>query len=373
MSSALELGLYLHVPFCRTRCHWCAFASEVGAQRSGPWLERILNQLHQPPNDNARWATVYLGGGTPTLLSPDQLDRLLAAVAPRLQPGAEVTLEANPESLTAEHLTVLAQRHGTRLSLGIQSFNETLLERHGRATRTVHLEAARRLVARWPGQLSLDLICGLGGQTAAGQRRDLETALEWKPDHVSWYSLSVETGTPLSRSLSQGTAGLPSEDESALWWLEGRDRLEAAGLGQYEVSNFARAGAESRHNGRYWALEPWWGLGPSAASRLPRATGGFEYRTETSDLGSWLAGAEAEVEVPSQCDESKDRLLAGLRRTRGVEARPWLDLIPVTLARWSDRTTLAEGRLFLTRQAFPFLDAFLRDAFLELDERPEFR
>jgi len=361
------------VPFCRARCAWCAFASEVGAARTPQWLEHITRQLEDPPVPEARWASVYVGGGTPTLLEPRQLDQLLAAVSPRLAPGAEVTLEANPESLTTEHLAVFARRGGTRLSLGIQTFDHDLLVRYGRPTRRTHLDAAKELVARWPGQLSLDLICGLGGQTSEGQQHDLEEALTWRPDHVSWYSLTVEPGTPLGRAVQQGTAGLPSEDESARWWLEGARFLEAAGLPAYEVSNFGRPGAESVHNRRYWALEPWWGLGPSAVSFLPRSGGGFEYVTEPAALGDWLAGLAPQVEVPTALELAKDRLLAGLRQTAGVESGPWLDVLPLTVARWEGRAVAAHGRLFLTPEAFPFLDAFLRDAFAELDGRPEFR
>ena len=367
------LGLYLHVPFCRQRCAWCAFSSEVGAARAPEWLHRITDQLEDPPWSDARWSSVYVGGGTPTMLEPRQLDQLLAAVAPRLVPGAEVTLEANPESLTAEHLVVLGRRGGTRLSLGIQSFDQNLLARYGRPTRRTHFDTARQLVRRWPGLLSLDLICGLGGQSAEGQLRDLEEALTWEPDHVSWYSLTVEPGTPLDRAVKQGTAGLPSEDEAARWWLEGCRFLEAAGLSAYEVSNFSRPGAESVHNRRYWALEPWWGLGPSAVSFLPRLGGGFDYLKEPASLKSWLAGVPPEVEVPTPLELAKDRLLAGLRQTAGVASGPWVDLLPRTLARWSTRIMTGNGRLFLTGEAFPFLDAFLREAFAELDERPEFR
>jgi oxygen-independent coproporphyrinogen-3 oxidase len=301
------------------------------------------------------------------------LDRFLAAAGARLVPGAEVTLEANPESLTAEHLAVLGARGGTRLSLGIQTFDEELLVRHGRPTRRRHLDRVHRLVQDWPGQVSLDLICGLGGQTEAGQRRDLDEALSWGPDHLSFYALTVEPQTPLGRRAALGTAGLPDDDEAARWWLEGRDRLEAVGLAAYEVSNFARAGAESAHNRRYWALEPWWGVGPSAASFLPRPGGGFEYRTEPDLLSAWFAGAAAEVEIPTDRDLAKDRLLSGLRRTMGVEQEPWQDLLPRTLGQWEGQIVSADGRLFLSREAFPFLDAFLRAAFIELDERPEFR
>jgi oxygen-independent coproporphyrinogen-3 oxidase len=370
-----DLGLYIHVPFCRCKCDWCAFASEPGTPDPGPWLDRILGQLDQPPLADARWATVYLGGGTPSLLAPPDLDLLLTRVGDRLVPGAEVTMEANPESLTAEHLAVLGSRGATRLSLGIQTFDETILARHGRPTRRRHLDAARALVAGWSGSLSLDLICGLEGQTEAGQRRDVDEALDWNPDHLSFYSLTVEPGTPLARRVRHQGAALPADDVAAQWWLDGRDRLEADGLVAYEVSNFARPGAESVHNGRYWSLEPWWGLGPSATSLLPRLdphTAGFEYRTEPGRLSDWLAGRRPEVEVPSRLDGAKDALLAGLRRTKGVDAHPWVDLLAPTLARWTGHR-VENGRLFLTRQAFPFLDAFLRDAFTDLDERPEYR
>lgn len=368
----LPLGLYLHVPFCRRRCDWCAFASTEGTADSDRWLTLVLAQLAAPPIPEAKWATVYLGGGTPSLLTPGQLDRLLTAVGRNLVPGAEMTFEANPESLQADHLAVLAAHGGTRLSLGIQTFDERLLRLHHRPTRRSHLERARKLIGRWPGALSLDLICGLAGQTASGQMRDLEEALSWEPDHLSFYSLTLEPDTPLAKRAVRGTSELPEEDEASLWWLDGSRRIEAAGLIRYEVSNFARPGSESVHNQRYWALEPWWGLGPSAVSFLPGKEG-WEYRTETADLARWLAGEPPAVEVPSRLDLAKDRLLAGLRRISGVPESPWAGLLPETLSAWKGRTVRENHRLFLSAEAFPFLDAFLRDAFAELDERPEFR
>jgi len=286
-----------------------------------------------------------------------------------------VSFEANPESLEADHLAVLASRPGPRLrlSLGVQSFQEELLIRHGRPTRRAHLDRARALVEAWPGELSLDLIAGLEGQTGPGQAADLAEALAWEPDHLSFYSLIVEPSTPLGRRVAAGRARLPDDDEAAAWWLEGRRRLEAGGLAAYEVSNFARPGAEARHNLRYWNLEPWWGLGPSAASFLPRARGGVEYRTEAPTLGAWRAGRAPEVEVPTALELAKDRLLTGLRQTAGISSLPWTDLLPRTLGAWEGRARVEGGRLFLAPTAFPFLDAFLRQAFSELDDRPEFR
>ena len=294
------------------------------------------------------------------------------ALAPRLIPGAEVTLEANPESLNAEHLAVFQSRGGSRLSLGIQTFQEDILGCHGRPTRQRHLDAAKRLAAGWPGALSLDLICGLAGQTEAGQLRDIEEALSWNPHHISLYSLTLESGTVLAQQVSRGAAILPEENEADRWWLMGRDRLEEAGLGQYEVSNFARSGSESQHNSRYWALEPWWGLGPSAASFLD-ILGRPQYRTEPSSLESWLKGTAPEAEFPTPLELAKDRLLAGLRRTKGVERLPWADLLPQTREAWKGRFVEKKERLFLTREALPFLNSFLREAFAELDGRPEFR
>lgn len=335
-------------------------------------MDRIVEQLESPPWPDARWATVYVGGGTPSLLSADQWRQLLQAVAPRLAAGGEVTFEANPESLEAGHLEALASGSGTRLSLGIQSFQEAILVRHGRPTRRVHLDRAKALVAGWPGQLSLDLICGLEGQTEAGQRRDLEEAVGWQPEHLSFYSLTVEPGTPLHRRSSGGRRGLPPDDEAARWWLDGRDYLESVGLRAYEVSNFAVPGAESRHNQRYWELRPWWGVGPSAVSFLRGADTG-EYRTEPAALGRWLVGQAPEVEPVTRLELAKDTLLAGLRTTQGLEVAAWPRRLPRTLGRWQGRAVVQGNRLFLTREAFPFLDAFLREAFAELDESPEFR
>lgn len=370
-SSRLSVGLYLHVPFCRCKCDWCAFASEAGAPDAEPWLERIIGQI-VVQGDRYRWATVYLGGGTPSLLTPGQLDRLLAAVVPRRQTGAETTVEANPESLGEDHLAVLSARGVTRLSLGIQSFDEAILARHGRPTRKVHLDRARSLVRSWPGRLSLDLMAGLEGQTEAGQHQDLKTALDWEPDHLSFYPLGVEPETPLGRRVARGQARLPADDDTHRWWIEGRRFLEDHGYSAYEVSNFSRPGAESVHNRRYWALEPWLGLGPSAVSFLPEE-GRMVYRTESARLIDWMTGCPAVVEAPTALELAKDRLLAGLRRVEGVEASVWEPRIPGTLGRFGPGVGRAGGRLFLTPELFLTQDAFLRSAFAELDDHPEFR
>lgn len=363
------IGLYIHVPFCRAKCSWCAFCSVEGTGKTEAWLQRILVQLELT---SASWATVYIGGGTPSVLSPEQLDRLLTAVALCRIPDSEATVEANPESLTAGHLEVLEKHEVSRLSLGIQSYQEDILQRHGRPTRRHHLDQARRMVRSWSGSLSLDLICGLAGQTEAGQRYDLEQALDWNPDHISFYSLTLEDGTPLAHSLRTGQCRLPDEDDADSWWHEGVRFLENAGLRQYEVSNFSRPGRESVHNQRYWNLEPWLGLGPSAVSLLP-GEGGFEYWTETENLGEWLKGRPATVERPTPLEFAKDQLLSGLRQRGGVPSTPWLSLLPQTLEKWRGRVLVEKDRLFLSREAFLFLDAFLRQAFAELDERPEFR
>lgn len=369
------LGLYIHVPFCRKKCDWCAFFSRETCSE-GPWLQRILNSLDPSSlGEDVVFQTVYWGGGTPSLLSASALESVLDAISPSLSTTAELTFEANPESLNPDHLETLSRTSFARkrLSLGIQTFHETILASHGRPTRKDHLTRARSLCRDWSGEVSLDLICGLAGQTTESQWQDLDEALSWEPHHISWYSLTVEPETRLGRRVQSGLVKLPAEDLAAQWWIDGADYLENHGLSRYEISNFAAPGFESEHNTRYWTMKPWWGLGPSAVSLLPDGNGRYEYRTEPPDWEHWLRGDAPDVERPTRLEFAKDELMVGLRLRNGVPANVWAQRLARTIAECSSMVKIQDGRLFLMPQAFPFLDSFLRRAFSELDDWPEFQ
>jgi oxygen-independent coproporphyrinogen-3 oxidase len=274
-------GIYLHVPFCATRCGYCDFntytASELkgGVSRSSYATQAIaeLRLARQVLGaDTGPVATVFVGGGTPTLLPPEELVRVLHAVDELfgLAPDAEVTTEANPESVDARALAVLREGGFTRLSLGMQSAVPSVLATLDR-THTPGRPAAAVVEARAAGfeQVSLDLIYGTPGESDADWDVTLEAALAAAPDHISAYGLIVEPGTRLAAQVRRGELPAPDEDTMAARYARTDDRLTAAGLHWYEVCNWAaRDDAACRHNLGYWDGGDWWGIGPGAHSHV---------------------------------------------------------------------------------------------------------
>ena len=276
-------GVYLHVPFCAVRCGYCDFntytATELGggasldayagtARSEIALADRVLRAAGLPAREVA---TVFVGGGTPTLLPVDDLVRLLDAVRETwgLAPGAEVTTEANPDSVTPDGLARLAAAGFTRVSFGMQSAVPHVL----RTLERTHDPARIPDVVRWASEaglrVSLDLIYGTPGETIDDWRRSLEVALATGVDHVSAYALVVEEGTRMAVQVRRGELTLPDEDDQAAKYELADDLLTAAGLRWYEVSNWARTPADaSRHNLGYWRGDDWWGIGPGAHSHV---------------------------------------------------------------------------------------------------------
>ncbi|MBS4751241.1 coproporphyrinogen III oxidase [Nocardioides sp. zg-ZUI104] len=276
-----DLGLYVHVPFCRVRCGYCDFntytATELGPGASRAsyadqavaevrLARRVLGDADVPVS------TVFLGGGTPTLLPAEDLRRMLRAIGEEfsLAPDAEVTTEANPDSVDLAYLSRLREAGYTRVSFGMQSavphVLATLDRTHDPERVPVVVDAAR---AAGFEQVSLDLIYGTPGESEQDWGRTLEAALACEPDHVSAYSLIVEDGTALARRVRRGELPMPDEDDLADKYVQADDRFAAAGLGWYEVSNWARdTAARCRHNLGYWRGASWWGVGPGAHSHV---------------------------------------------------------------------------------------------------------
>jgi oxygen-independent coproporphyrinogen-3 oxidase len=315
----------------------------------------------------SRVETVYIGGGTPTLLSPGQLDRLLqsvhrflaaadpaAAVSPGRGAVSEWTVEANPESLHPEHLDVCAARGVNRISLGLQSTQGGILSTLGRAAGAQECRAALELLrSRWEGQVNLDLISGAPGEDWPMLRRDLERATAQEPDHLSLYSLSLDDPDhPLARRCEPDT-----QDRL---WLRGCRWLEERSYRNYEISNFARPGRECRHNLRYWRLEPYLGVGPGAASTLPGDAGRGEGRvavlrlTNPRSIDAFLTGLAScwglEVEAVDAREFLLETLMMGLRLREGIASaalaecfgRPLQELLPELWTRWAGRGLVAE-------------------------------
>jgi oxygen-independent coproporphyrinogen-3 oxidase len=361
---------YIHVPFCAHRCGYCNFTLIAGRDDLiAAYLDALeleLARLDEPrPVD-----TLFIGGGTPTHLAPDQLERLLAIVRRwfLLADGGEFSIEANPFGFDADRVKILADYGVTRLSLGAQSFNAEklkLLERdHSPAEIARSVELARCKLS----SISLDLIFGAPGETLDAWRRDLASALELAPDHVSTYGLTFERGTTFWSRLTHGQLIRLDEELERTMYAEAIDSLGAAGYEHYEVSNFARLGHHCRHNEIYWAAEEYYAAGPGAARHIAGRRE-VNHRSTTTWLKRVLAGESpvAESETLSSEDRAREALVLGLRRMEGVDRREFaarsgfeIDaLVGRELARFVELGLLCDqaGRVRVTREGLFVSDA----------------
>jgi len=263
-------ALYIHIPFCTNKCHYCDFNSYVlKGQPVDDYLEALEREMEltvaaMPPQ---RIDTVFVGGGTPTVLTPPQMERFLAAVRRYfpLAPDVEFSMEANPGTTDPEKLAAMRAGGVNRISFGVQSFDNTLLERIGRIHNVddVYTSIANARAAGF-SNLSIDLMFGLPGQSVDKLRDSVARALELQLPHYSLYGLKVEENTLFHVMYERNELPLPPEDDELAMYMLLIERLEAAGYNHYEISNFAKKGYESRHNTTYWRNEPYYGLGAGA-------------------------------------------------------------------------------------------------------------
>lgn len=361
------LGLYIHIPFCKSKCIYCDFYSLPDAEE---WMDRYVSALCRQlaeiaPRTTAHQVdTVYFGGGTPSYLGKKRLRRIMKTVEKhyRIAKDAEITMEANPDSAGDWRVLRSLRRAGiNRISLGMQSADDGQLRTLGRphtfAQAGEAVAAARRARIK---NVSLDLIYGLPGQTLESWRDTLEKAAALEPEHLSCYGLQVEEGTPLWDM--QGELDLPDDDLQADMYLWTVERLAQLGYRQYEISNFARPGFESRHNLKYWTLGEYAGFGPGAHSDL----GGVRY-AYVKNLRTYCEGVETEGEILSENDRIPDRdrdieyIMLGLRTSKGLsrqefEYRFRMPFGPVQeiLEKFagSGRAVLRGGRWRLTPEGF---------------------
>jgi oxygen-independent coproporphyrinogen-3 oxidase len=334
------LGVYISIPFCRSKCTYCNFASGVyPASDHTRYVDRLIADMVSAPARASDLGvelpravdTVYLGGGTPSLLAPELIARLFASLRSKfdLQPDAEITVECAPGQIADGALEALVDAGVNRVSLGVQSFIDREAHESGRLHgRAVVLEDLRRLRAAGIPNLNVDLIAGLAGQTFASWDESLATLIECGIPHASVYMLEVDEDSRLGREMLSGGAryhaGLvPVDDAIAGMYETAVERLAAAGLVQYEISNFARPGFASRHNLRYWQRRPYLGLGLDASSMLCESggDGGYVLRSKTSDdLTGFLDRNEApETTWLSPDRQHEEAWFLGLRLNSGVE------------------------------------------------------
>ena len=379
------MELYIHIPFCRKKCRYCDFPSFAGCEHLMPaYVRRLTEEIRSRGEElgHPTLETVFMGGGTPSLLPPELLEAVFSAVRESfpLAADAEITSEANPGTLTREWLQCGVGQGINRLSLGMQAAQDRLTAMLGRIHRQEQVAESVAL-ARESGiaDLNLDLMFGLPGQTRADWRESLEAALSLAPCHLSCYGLIPEEGTPLLKDLEEGRLTLPPEEEERAMYDEALSLLAKQGLQQYEISNFALPGKECRHNLGYWTGAFYLGVGSSAASMLPDPTGEFFCLrpANPASLEDYLAGERGEIPKITREEARFETVMLGLRLTRGVREADFLSLHGISLESWCgpalERQTARgllehrEGYWHLTRQGMDLMNTVLVDIMEETD------
>lgn len=316
-------GIYLHIPFCRKRCYYCDFYKTTDFGHKFRLLKCLSQELRDraPELSTDKISTVYLGGGTPSVLQVDELKELLDTIrgSYQLENDAEITLEANPDDVTETKMRLLREAGYNRLSMGIQSFSDADLKRMNRRHNAV--QAANSVkAAKSSGfkNISIDLIYGLPSQSLDDWTRNVEMAVALEVEHISAYHLTYHEGTVFYDMLKKGFLKESPDELSLQQFLVLTDRLKQAGFEQYEISNFCQPGFHSRHNSSYWKGEKYMGIGPSAHS--------FDLKTRRWNVSSvtrYLAGIESgkpdfEAEVLTVQDRYNDYMITGLRTIWGI-------------------------------------------------------
>ncbi|MGH8960881.1 MAG: radical SAM family heme chaperone HemW [Jatrophihabitantaceae bacterium] len=379
-SARVPFGVYVHIPFCQTRCGYCDFntytATELGSGVSrGGYADTVLSEIRlagdvldgRPPIAS----TIFFGGGTPTLLPAEHLGLIITEIRETfgLAPDAEISTEANPETVTPGYLAKLREAGFNRISIGMQSAVPHVLEVLDRQHRPGRPEqAAAEARAAGFEHVNLDLIYGAPHETDEDWQASLDAALAASPDHISAYALVVEQGTPLARQVAQGVVPAPDDDVLADRYVMADETLQAAGLDWYEVSNWARSdAARCRHNELYWSDANWWGLGPGAHSHVSGV------RWWNVKHPSRYAAALASGVSPAAGRESLDeqarfteKVMLGVRRREGlaISALPAATAaVAPQLANWGliEHGGVNDGRIVLTQRGRLLADAVVRE------------
>ncbi|GIV37690.1 MAG: coproporphyrinogen III oxidase [Cyclobacteriaceae bacterium] len=371
-------GIYIHVPFCRKACHYCDFHFSTNRQNETQMVEAMVHEMHLRrdylPDKNIE--TIYLGGGTPSLLSEALLAALFEALHRifSVSHGAEVTLEANPDDLSPRALAFFSSLGINRLSIGVQTFHDPVLRFLNRThTGKQAVEAYRRARNAGFSNINLDLIFAIPGQTLQDIEQDVHQIIRLNPEHVSAYTLTIEEKTVFGNWLKKGRLVPATEEDEAAAFLLVSEQLITAGYGHYEVSNYARPGFKSRHNSHYWKRVPYLGIGPGAhsfngVSRQANIANNYRYMEQINQNA-----VPATPETLTREDHINECIMTGLRTEEGVD----LDFLRLTfqysptgaqaklMDNWQQLgyAEIKNGRLRLTRTGLLLADKIAAELF----------
>lgn len=327
LSSLETAAIYLHIPFCKNKCSYCSFNSQAGKEQLIPaYLRSLHRQIRtmaaHPWSRDRTFSSLFIGGGTPTLCDANDLAALINSTFSHFHfsKDSEITVEANPNTVSQETIVSLLEAGVNRLSLGVQSFAEEHLRSLGRSHSVKEAKQAVAL-AHQEGltNINLDLIYGLPEQKVSQWRQTLETAMELEPTHLALYELMVEDGTPLAKSLATARCRLPDEDDVADMEETSAHLCRGSGFARYEISNFAKPGFQCRHNIMYWKNESWLGIGAGAVSSLSGTK-----ITHVADLATYIQLIESqkqpisEIECLSRQAHFRETVIMGLRMLEGL-------------------------------------------------------
>lgn len=345
-------GLYIHIPFCHKACPYCDFYFLTNQKWKAPFIEALEGEIHDRAEElEIPIESIYFGGGTPSMLVPEEMARILECIEGHFGRSNEIelTIEANPEDLSEKNLESWKQCGINRLSIGVQTLNEEKLKGLGRNHKVQDsiegLERAQRLGF---GNISVDLIF------ATGDEKDLDSELDdylrLDVQHISAYGLTVEEGTPLARLVGKGRKTIVEDDEYRRQFLLIHEKLESAGFGHYEISNYAKDGFESRHNSSYWNRKAYLGLGPSAHSYRNNSR-----RWNESNLPNYCKQIQFEEEALSARDQFNEAIMTGLRQKRGVDLAELSERFPA-----ATKSMIEQSEGFIQDNLMEKNDNFLR-------------
>lgn len=353
----MPLGLYLHLPFCTVHCTYCPFAISTDLSQQDAYTDALVREIRAA--ERAAIDSIYCGGGTPSRTSLANLERIFAAIHAQFDvtEDAEISIEANPEDVSTEALRAWRAMGVNRISIGVQSFHDDELRAIGRVHDRARAVDAVRMAVASGAHASLDLILGLPQQTRESFRETLDTAIALGAGHLSLYMLDLEERTPLQVQVARGRVTIPEDDLVAELYVDAIGHLAAAGLHQYEISNFARAGEECRHNLRYWTRGEYHGLGLAAHSFLRG-----ERFANTRDMHRYLELAPQARDFSETLGDEETRhelLFLQLRQTSGMCYEELVRLCGQEGIEWSERglqggwlQRVGEGRVAFTPSGF---------------------